>query len=309
MRAESLVELGKTGAALQSYRDVLKITGPKTNWPPALHSELEAAQTFVTKQGELTKQAYLSSLESIKDQTTDTDWGRIDEAASILAGASKPYHQDAIMLHIPRLPAIPFYRSSDFDWVAQLEAQSADIIEELTVNFEFAQSQAAPYVAYEVGLPVNQWAQLNHSTKWSSLFFYKNGDAVEATHRQFPKTSAILKRLPLAQIDGFCPNVMYSTLAAHSAIPPHTGETNARLVVHLPLIVPDHCRYRVGYEWRKWQPGKVLIFDDSIEHEAINDSDQPRVVLIFDIWHPNLTKGEQLAVRQLLAMRNKNLQA
>jgi aspartate beta-hydroxylase len=309
MRAESLVELNKTGAALQSYRDVLKITGPKTNWPVALQSELEAAQAFVTQQGELAKKAYLACLEGIKGQTTDTDWERIDEAASILAGTSKPYNQEAIMLHIPRLPAIPFYRAADFDWVAQLEAQSELIIEELKANFEIAQSQATPYVAYEVGLPVNQWAELNHSKKWSSLFFYKNGALVEATHRQFPQTSAILKRLPLAQIDGFCPNVMFSTLAAHSAIPPHTGETNARLVVHLPLIVPEHCRYRVGYEWRTWEPGKVLIFDDSIEHEAINNSDQPRVVLIFDIWHPRLTKGEQAAVSQLLALRNKNLQA
>jgi aspartyl/asparaginyl beta-hydroxylase (cupin superfamily) len=105
----------------------------------------------------------------------------------------------------------------------------------------------------------------------------------------------------MAEIGGLCPNAMFSALAPHTHIPPHHGETNARLVVHLPLIVPDHCRYRVGFEHRRWHVGEVLIFDDSIEHEARNDSDELRVVLIFDVWNPLLSAAEREMVREISA--------
>ena len=69
----------------------------------------------------------------------------------------------------------------------------------------------------------------------------------------------------------------------------------------MPLIVPDKCKYRVGYEWREWKVGEVLIFDDTIEHEAINDSDELRVVLIFDLWNPSLAPEERDMVRAITA--------
>ena len=67
----------------------------------------------------------------------------------------------------------------------------------------------------------------------------------------------------------------------------------ARLVVHLPLIVPPGCGFRVGGQTREWEPGKAFVFDDSINHEAWNDSDLPRAVLIFDVWSPYLTDAER----------------
>jgi aspartyl/asparaginyl beta-hydroxylase (cupin superfamily) len=94
---------------------------------------------------------------------------------------------------------------------------------------------------------------------------------------------------------------MFSALAPHTQIPPHHGETNARLVVHLPLIVPEGCRYRVGFEHRQWRVGEILAFDDSIEHEARNDSDELRVVLIFDVWNPLLSPAEREMVQALSA--------
>jgi aspartyl/asparaginyl beta-hydroxylase (cupin superfamily) len=103
----------------------------------------------------------------------------------------------------------------------------------------------------------------------------------------------------MADIGGLCPNAMFSALAPHTEIPPHHGETNARLVVHLPLIVPDKCLYRVGFEERRWEVGKALIFDDTLEHTARNDSDELRVVLIFDVWNPLLTMDERDQVRAL----------
>jgi aspartyl/asparaginyl beta-hydroxylase (cupin superfamily) len=82
-------------------------------------------------------------------------------------------------------------------------------------------------------------------------------------------------------------------LAAKTRIPAHTGVTNTRFIVHLPLIVPPSCGFRVGAETRAWREGSAWVFDDSIEHEAWNDSDEPRVVLIFDVWNSFLTPAEQ----------------
>jgi len=65
----------------------------------------------------------------------------------------------------------------------------------------------------------------------------------------------------------------------------------------LPLIVPGNCQFRVGGEIREWREGEAFAFDDTIEHEAWNDSDRPRVVLIFDVWNPYLTKSERELLR------------
>jgi aspartyl/asparaginyl beta-hydroxylase (cupin superfamily) len=79
-------------------------------------------------------------------------------------------------------------------------------------------------------------------------------------------------------------------------IPPHHGVLNSRLICHLPLIVPDRCGFRVGNETRAWEEGKLLVFDDSMEHEAWNDSDRDRVVLIFDVWRPELGEADRRAI-------------
>ena len=92
---------------------------------------------------------------------------------------------------------------------------------------------------------------------------------------------------------------MFSILDAKTRIPPHTGVNNTKLTVHVPLIVPPGCTYRVGGEWREWQPGNAFVFDDTIEHEARNDGDAPRAVLIFDIWNPFLSPAEHEFVRSI----------
>jgi aspartyl/asparaginyl beta-hydroxylase (cupin superfamily) len=97
--------------------------------------------------------------------------------------------------------------------------------------------------------------------------------------------------------------VMFSLLAPGARIMPHTGMFNTRLVCHLPLIVPPDCGFRVGNAVREWEEGRLMVFDDSIEHEAWNDSDRDRVVLIFDIWRPDLTARERGELAALFAGR------
>jgi aspartyl/asparaginyl beta-hydroxylase (cupin superfamily) len=67
------------------------------------------------------------------------------------------------------------------------------------------------------------------------------------------------------------------------------------------LIVPPNCAFRVGATTREWRVGEAFAFDDTIEHEAWNDSDELRVVLIFDIWPPALGRAERDAVAAVIS--------
>jgi aspartate beta-hydroxylase len=103
--------------------------------------------------------------------------------------------------------------------------------------------------------------------------------------------------MPLLDVPGRAPTAFFSVLRPGTRIPPHTGVSNTRLIVHLPLVVPDGCGFRVGSETRTWRAGESLVFDDTIEHEAWNESGAIRTVLIFDIWNPHLSGPERDLVR------------
>jgi aspartyl/asparaginyl beta-hydroxylase (cupin superfamily) len=102
-----------------------------------------------------------------------------------------------------------------------------------------------------------------------------------------------LKIIDQPRVAGRSPAAMFSILRPRTRIPCHTGVSNTRLVLHLPLIVPEGCGFRVGGETRQWREGEAWVFDDTIDHEAWNDSDKPRAILICDVWSPRLSAEER----------------
>ena len=158
-----------------------------------------------------------------------------------------------------------------------------------------------PYIQYPERVPMRQWKELNHNPKWTAIHLLQNGRRVETNARHCPRTLEAVARMDQPQVPGASPNAMFSLLAPKTRIPPHTGVANTRLVCHLPLIVPPGCRFRVGGETREWREGEAWAFDDTIEHEAWNDSDEMRAVLIFDTWNPHLTEVEQNLLRAFFA--------
>ena len=116
----------------------------------------------------------------------------------------------------------------------------------------------------------------------------------------YPMVSALMDTLPLTAIKGFSPSVLFSKLKPGSRIDPHTGLLNCRLICHLPLVEPAGCGLRVGDERRDVVRGEVWAFDDSINHEAWNNSADDRIVLIFYVWHPDLTEQELRDITSLL---------
>ena len=131
---------------------------------------------------------------------------------------------------------------------------------------------------------------------------WRDGERNESACVRAPKTAALVESLPLCRISGRAPAVFFSILKAGKHIPPHTGVTNVRSIVHLPLIVPDGCTFRVGGETRPWVEGEAFVFDDTIEHEAHNPTDRDRAVLILDTWNPHLSEAEREMICKIYAV-------
>lgn len=292
-KAEFLEDRQRSRLAAGVYKDALKIAPPEPQWPPLLRQKLAHARQVVEADTQQLLDYLTERMASRRDLLDAAQIGRWDEAAAIVAGRSRPYHSECNKLYVPRLPALTFYPPEMFDWIPALERRTDAIRAELEALVARDLPGFRPYVAYEPGKPVNQWQQLNHNPAWSSYHLWAHGRPVEENLLHCPQTAAAIGEVDMATISGVCPNAMFSALAPGAHIPPHTGETNARLVAHLPLVVPDDCHYRVGYDWRQWQEGKVWVFDDTIEHEARNDSDQLRVILMFDVWNPLLSAAER----------------
>lgn len=298
-KAEFLERNRKSRAAAAIFRDAIKVAPPEPQWPPALRRRLAHARSMVARDTDELA-AYLSHQVAAERAVVDAALGtRWDEAVSIMAGKTRPYHSECNQLYVPRLPALTFYDPALFPWIRALEAQTAAIRAELEDLIAHQSGDFVPYINYKPGDPVNQWRELNHSKAWSSFHLWAHGEPVHGNLARCPRTAEALAAIDTVKIAGLCPNAMFSALAPHTHIPPHNGETNARLVAHLPLVVPGKCSFRVGHDWCGWEQGKVLVFDDSIEHEARNDSEEMRVVLIFDVWNPLLSSAEREMVSAL----------
>jgi len=297
-------KLSGARTAARVYENAIKLAPLEANLPPNLKGPLARARDVV----ESTRTALAAYL---ADQVGPVDAAggelaqrRLEEAIGIYAGVKKAYAHEPLLLHYPRLPAIPFYPRDLFPWLPELEAATPVIQAELAGALQTQMDAFAPYIAFPPDAPVNQWEELNHSRRWSSLFLWKDGVRQDAVCAACPKTAALLAKLPMAHQPGFAPTAMFSALEANTQIPAHTGSTNVRLLCHLPLVLPGPARFRVGNEVREWKLGQAWIFDDTIEHEAWNDADQLRVILIFDVWNPYLEPGERERINALMAARN-----
>ncbi|MGQ0586291.1 MAG: aspartyl/asparaginyl beta-hydroxylase domain-containing protein [Gammaproteobacteria bacterium] len=291
---------GNPAAAATVYRNAVKISPPEAQWPAEYRAHLLHAREVTEQRSAALQQHLEQRTGKAQAELHPLLAERWREAIAVTSGRSKPYHSNSNQLLVPRLPAIPFFDRSVCPELKAFEARTDVIRGELVALLETERKRFQPYVELQPGQPVDQWQELNRSLRWSVFHLYKSGVPQQENLERCPETAKALAALPLATIDGLCPNVMFSALAPHTHIPPHHGETNARVIAHLPLIVPEGCTYRVGFEHRKWKVGETLIFDDSLEHEARNDSDQLRVVLIFDLWNPILTPAERVLVNQMV---------
>jgi len=240
-----------------------------------------------------------NALKELRARFPDEPLHRFEQCVDIMLQKRRIYRQQPTFMYFPELPAIEFYDRESFPWLETIEAAADDIRGEL-LEVLTDKTDIEPYVVLPKGAAgVDQWRELNNSRRWSVYSLWNEGKAFPGHIARCQKTVAALGKAPLWDIPGYGPTALFSILDAKTRIPAHTGPVNTRLVVHLPLIVPPGCGFRVGGQTREWHPGEAFVFDDSIDHEAWNDSEVPRAVLIFSIWKPFLSEAERELTRAL----------
>lgn len=294
--AELHERLGEEAAAAQRWTSVLALSSGISNPSPEFAAVLSHATQFVRNR----KQKFFAAVDdALADELMNAsarDARRMRTAADAWLGRRPIYSNHCEGLHYPFLPADEFFDREHFPWLSKLEAATATITAELKAILAEADEELTPYISLPPGVPENKWSGLNKSLDWSAFHLWKEGERFDQACNRAPQTAALVESLPICHIKGRAPNAFFSILKPGSHIPAHTGVTNVRSVVHLPLIVPDQCEFRVGGETRSWVEGEAFAFDDTIEHEAWNRSKLDRAVLIIDVWNPYLSSDERAMI-------------
>jgi len=302
LQKASLQEIqGQVRAAAMTYRHVLQSVPSGSLPPQSLRPVFQHALQFVAANDRELEQFIESRLKNLRERHKDEPLQRFDRCLETLLRKKPVYRPQPSFMYFPRLPAIEFYDRGEFPWLDSIEAATDDIRAELINVLQEGPSVLMPYVDIPAGMPLDQWRELNQSRRWGVYYLWQEGVAVPEHIARFPRTVAALEAWPRCEVAGCSPTAVFSILDAKTRIPGHTGVSNTRLIVHLPLIVPPGCGFRVGAETREWHPGKAFVFDDTFEHEAWNESDVPRAVLILDIWSPHLSAAERDMVKQVTA--------
>jgi aspartate beta-hydroxylase len=304
-----LENLGDAHAALTQYFGAITRAQAKGRWlspettAPALRELVTYAMRFVDAGR---KKLFGDVLAPLRAEHGGDALRRVDRAIDIYLGEAPANYSDSRQkpkfLYLPELPTSPYFSRELFDWYAELERNTGIIREELLAVLH-AEQGIEPFLKLPSPDVAAQYlgGGPQGAPAWDAFFFYRHGERYDENCARCPRTTAIIEALPsLARIRSHAPEICFSVLAPGTHILPHHGVTNARVVTHLPLIVPEDCVLCVGGEEHAWQEGCCITFDDTFEHEAWNRSAQTRVVLILDNWNPHLTRPEREAVARLV---------
>jgi aspartate beta-hydroxylase len=301
-KAALLQGQGKSRAAAELYKNALATIPPGAQLPEALRPAIQKAQTVIRENNAALENLLDGKLRELRGRYDKAQLARFEHSLDALLGKRRIFVSNPTFLAFPKLPAYEFYERDDFPWLKDIEAATSDIRAEFERVLIEDAAKLEPYIRYPEGVPLDQWAELNQSKRWSVFHLWREGKRVEQHAARCPRTVEAFERLPgNVDIAGVGPSCMFSILSPRTRIPPHTGVTNTRLVVHLPLVIPPGCGFRVGSETREWKEGEAWVFDDTIEHEAWNQSEVPRAILIFDTWNPDLTPAERDLLRVTVA--------
>ena len=305
MKASLLERLGRMRQAAGAYGIALTQAPPDDRLDAATRQALRHARDVNGRHRAELQEFMRAELAETLSQTGSKETRRLQAFAEMLVGVRRNYRQQPVDFFYPGMPAIEFYDREHFPWLPALEAQTGVIREELQSALALEAGRFTPYIKYSENVPLDQWAELNHSPRWSAFHLIELGVTQDAAAARCPQTMAAISAIPQPQIPGRSPAAMFSQLQPHTRIPPHTGVANIRLVMHLPLIVPPGCGFRVGNETREWRVGEGWVFDDTIEHEAWNESDEPRVILICDVWSPFLSEIERDGIARVMGAMDR----
>lgn len=290
MTADSYAATGAVKSASAYYDAVVKLAG-MGQVEPGLSGEVARAKAMHAHYAGVYEEHLRGEL--ARHGIDQPEARRARKALDLLLGKTQLYLQQPQYFYFPELPNIEWAERADFPWMDKVEAATDDIRAELLKVLE-EDAAFTPYVEAVEGRPTFDNLGLLGNPAWSAFYLWKDGAPVPENAARCPKTLQALEDVPLCRIPGRTPSILFSLLRPGAHIPPHHGFMNARYICHLPLIVPENCAMRVGAETRPWTIGRACIFDDSIEHEAWNrNGEHLRVVMIFDVWRPELSQAER----------------
>ncbi|MFG2043713.1 aspartyl/asparaginyl beta-hydroxylase domain-containing protein [Dactylosporangium sp. NPDC048998] len=224
---------------------------------------------------------------------------RVEECLRILVGQRVPTYlhdeQEPTRLFFPGISALPWHETANLPWVAEIESS----FEQIRAEFLALRAEQARFAPYE-----DLYTKELGWQGWDTYQLYRNGSWRDEARRRCPATYAAVERTPHGPRDG-----MFTILNPGVHITPHTGGVNLLLTAHLPLVVPPGCAIKVADAERTWEPGNVILFDDSFIHEAWNRGTEQRAVLLWDVWHPDLTPVEVQALGFLMPRFQRYLMA
>jgi aspartyl/asparaginyl beta-hydroxylase (cupin superfamily) len=294
LKADCMDDIGDARGASAFYQFAVKIAPPADEMPAELRDELRRAQAMCERYvGEF--EAFLQDRLVRGGMVEGQSAARFRNSLDILLGRKKIYYQEPRIFHFAELPQIQFYDRDAFPWLDKVEAATADIRAEL-IEVLKEDSAFRPYVQHVPERPRKDLAGLDGNPDWSAFYMWKDGEIVPENAARCPRTMKVMEEVPLTRIKNRSPSILFSLLRPGARIPPHSGLVNTRLICHLPLIVPPDCGLRVGNDVRTPVEGKAWAFDDTIEHEAWNNSDRTRVILLFEMWRPELSDEERRLV-------------
>jgi aspartyl/asparaginyl beta-hydroxylase (cupin superfamily) len=294
-KGELVAERGDDRAAC-SFLGLALANAPR-NGGPELQQRLARAERIMVR----AQQRFGEHLEQQLQQAglADQRPSRFQEALQIMMGERSIQLQQPTSFFYPGLPQTPFHDPSDFPWIAELEKRT----EAMRGEVEALLAEDGTFAPYLQSDPTraNRGHTLLDDKRWSAFYLWKDGAPVASNAARCPETMRALQNAPLPHIPERAPTALFSLLAPRTHIEPHWGMLNTRLICHIPLIVPPGCRLRVGNHERTVEAGKAILFDDSIEHEAFNDSDQTRVILLLEVWNPALSDAEREALTAMFS--------
>nr|XP_023401476.1 aspartyl/asparaginyl beta-hydroxylase isoform X2 [Loxodonta africana] len=178
-------------------------------------------------------------------------------------------------------------------WWTTKETGYTELVKSLERNWKLIRDEGLAVMDTARGLFLPEDENLREKGDWSQFTLWQQGRKNENACKGAPKTCALLEKFP--ETTG-CRRgqIKYSVMHPGTHVWPHTGPTNCRLRMHLGLVIPkEGCKIRCAGETKTWEEGKVLIFDDSFEHEVWQDASSFRLIFIVDVWHPELTPQQR----------------
>jgi hypothetical protein len=293
---------GDRRAAESFYRLGLGTAAQYQNPPQSLLAWKDRAQAFLKEGIDLYREHVANHLSSAGIKLAGTS-PQMREAFDLLTGKTELYLQQPNMFFFPGLPHRAWFERDEFDWVEEVESYTEAIIGELGNVIGDAET-FEPYVKGQPGRP-NPNNPLLNDQSWGAGYLWRDGERQDDLADSVPSAMKALDAVKMPMVPDRAPTAIFSRLKPGTHIQPHHGMLNTRLICHLPLIVPDGCGIRVGAETRSWEPGKLLIFDDSIEHEAWNRGTADRTVLLFEIWRPEISAEDREVLSVLFGAINK----